>query len=206
MTLKKLPNNFKPLLEKINNYLKVDNDMTYGQINFAYNRINKDLEENQFQPYDLNRVLNEYEESDDVKEVVGKLRKLTKLKNKHILKDSYRSKSWVRCIKRIKHESKSVFPIKIHTKDIETGLIKIMKNYYNDWLGYWGIMKLNGKGEIKKIKLYNKDDHDSLFCHLADSTNWQFNDSGYKKSLETFKKEVKKEAKETKKEKEQKKN
>lgn len=198
MPLKKLPNNFKPLLEKINSYLKVENDMTYGQINFAYNRINKELEENEFQPYDLNRVLNEYEESDDVKEVVGKLRKLTKLKNKYIFKDSYRSQPWIRCVKRIKQESKTVFPNKIHTRDIEKGLVKIMKNYYDDWLGYWGIMKLNGNGEIKKIKLYNKDDHDSLFCHLADSTNWEFNDKGYKKSLENFKKEIGRTKKETK--------
>lgn len=195
MTLKKLPNNFKPFLDKVNSYLKVDETMTYGQINYAYNRINKDMAEEEWQPYDLNRVINEYEESDDVKEVVGKLRLLTRLKNRHILKDSYRSDPWIKCVQKIKNESKKYFTKKVHTKDIEMGLVKVMKNYQSDWLGYWGIMEMNGNGELTKMKLFNKDDHDQLFCYLADKQEWEFQDGGYKKYLQEFKKEFNKKQK-----------
>ena len=56
---------------------------------------------------------------------------------------------------------------KVNIKHIEEGVLKVLKKYNNNWIGYWTIINVNKSGDIKDINIFDMNDYNKLkdFLH-----------------------------------------
>ena len=140
---------YDKLIEKtnLNEYIKV------------HNKINETLIDNNISPKEFNDAINFYKKQNNSKKILKKFKLLAKNKNKLLLESAYRSKEWIKCLKKLKKKYK-VINYNISSNDIEGGLFSILYNYKNDWNGFWSTFEYNKEkpAELKKIKVIDIED------------------------------------------------
>lgn len=164
--MKRLPDHFRPALDDIQKNIKFDMESSYKDINKCYRKINKTFENYNCEPYDVNNVLTKYNIDNKYNEIVDNMRDLTHKRNRNIVKNLYRTPEWIQFLKTQKKEMNGLFTDYVHLKDIEDGIIDVMKKYKSDWLGFWSIIDVDDSGGIKDVNLFDKDDIDSLVKYL----------------------------------------
>lgn len=164
--MKRLPNNFKPVLDEVKSIFVYENNMSFSDINNKYNRINKIFKKNECEPYDVNNMLDKYSIDGCYADIVKDMRKLTQKRNKEILTKVYKSSKWNKFIKDIKNDLKNEYKVYVKTVDIRDGLLHVLKKYKDNWLGFWSIIDISENGRINKFKLFDIDDQSELKRYL----------------------------------------
>ncbi|MBA42556.1 MAG: hypothetical protein CMF62_00915 [Magnetococcales bacterium] len=141
--MRKLPANFPILLKDIDKVLEFSEDMSYKNIMKVYKKINNILEQNNCEVYDLNKVIKEYNINNEYSDLLKKLKKFNTLKNSEIAKQAFKNKKWGDFIKKETIQNQHLFIDKLLAEDVEKNIIKVMKKYKNNWLGFWTIIKLS---------------------------------------------------------------
>ena len=160
--MKRLPANYVSILETIENKYDLDTIRDYNEMIKVYYNINKILEEHNCEIYDLNCVLREYTIDTKYLPIVKKLRKFVNRKNRGIAKQVVKSDKWNRYVKDLQKENKK------EKKLIEKSLLRTMKPYSKNWMGYWSIIDISEKGIIKDINLFSPDDYNLFMKNLKD--------------------------------------
>lgn len=164
--MKRLPDNFRNVLDKVDGILiNLDYD-NYDNINRSYKKINKLFIDGNCEVCDINNMLSKYEANTEYTGIVTKLKKMTTKRNKHIIKKIYRSEKWIPFLNKTKKDLYNDFNIDANTIDIKDGIVNVMKKYKNDWLGFWSLVDMYSNGEIKDIKLLDRSDYNSLAIYL----------------------------------------
>lgn len=164
--MKRLPNNFKSVLDKVKDNFVYENNMSFSDVNKKYNTINKIFKMNECEPYDVNNMLDKYSIDGCYSNIIEDMRKLTKKRNKEILTKVYKSNKWEKFVKKIKNEFKDEYGVCVKTVDIKDGLLNILKKYKDNWLGFWSIIDISESGRINKLKLFDADDQNELKRYL----------------------------------------
>ena len=106
------------------------------------------------------------------------LKKISSVRNKHIVSKGSISDLWSKNISNLKQKydivskgGKEMLGKNDDVKDklIEKGFISLLKKYKYDWGGLWSIFKLDKNGKIKDINVFDIDD----FNHIVDYINNQ---------------------------------
>ena len=165
--MKRITSTQRDVLFKINKKLNYDlNKIKYNKINKIYKNINKILKDNNIEIYDFNIILKEYNVNNDLKIIVNKLKEFIKIRNNSILIKSLKSTKWNKCIINLHEKYKKNFNIKKLDIYINESLLDLLKKYRNNWLGYWKIIELDKKNNIKNIDLFDKKDKDFFYKRL----------------------------------------
>lgn len=163
--MKRLPNNFKGVLDKIKE-MYTYKKMSYDEINKKYNELNIIFKENNCEVYDIDNLLNTYIADTQYTDTVTDLKKLVRDRNLKIAKKVYKSKEWYDLLNKTKTELGNIKSLDIKIKDINNGIIEIMKKYIDNWSGFWTLIKVNNNGKINDISLFDDDDNETLRKHL----------------------------------------
>lgn len=180
--MKRLPSKFGNILKTI----KTEYDLTeksYKKMNLIYRDINKLLNKNECEIYDLNKILSEYNINGTCLDTVEKLRKFVKNKNKKIIKKALKSPKWSECINNLKNNSKDYFKDNIPTEIIEKSLIQVLGQYNKNWLGYWSIIDIKKSGSIKDIHLISSDDQNKLLYYISKNSGKLIIDKTFRKNI-----------------------
>jgi len=166
--MKRLPSNFKPALDKIRKSFIYEENMSYSKINKYYRKIDGIFKDNKCEVYDINHLINNYSPNTKYRKTIDNISKLVKDRNNGMIKKVHKNRQWKIFLKDVKSDMNELFIGKINIKDIEDGLVKIMKKYNNNWLGYWSIMDIGDNGSVRSMKLFDMNDYNELknYLHL----------------------------------------
>lgn len=161
--MKRLPSHYASILETIEKKYDLDKIREYTEMIKVYNNINKVLKEHNCEIYDLNCVLKEYDMDTKHLSTVKKLRKFVNRKNKGIAKQTVKSDQWKKYINELQKDTKK------DKKLIEKSLLRTMKPYSKNWMGYWSIVDISEKGLVKDVNLFSPDDYNLFLKNLKDA-------------------------------------
>lgn len=164
--MKRLPDHFRPALDDIQKNINFDMESSHENVHKCYRKINKTFENYNCEPYDVNNVLTKYNVDNKYNEIVDNMRNLTHKRNKNTIRTLYKTPEWTQFLKAQKKEMNVLFSDYIHLKDVEEGIINVMKKYKSDWLGFWSMIDIDDSGGIKNINLFDKDDIGLLVKYL----------------------------------------
>lgn len=165
-----LPQNYKKLIEDIQNYLTKDmitsianKTINYKNILIIYNNIDNLANKNNCNSYDLNKLIHAYDKKNIIIDI---LRSITSLRNKYIVYNAQKNKLWKKNLLNLKCQCKKLCNKNITIDNIEKGFIKIIKKYKYNWDGLWSVINIKSNGDIKKIHLFDIDDINELINYL----------------------------------------
>lgn len=158
--MKRLPSHYASILDKIEAKYDLDKIRDYNQLIKTYNNINKILQEQGCEIYDLNCVLKEYALDTKHLETVKKLRKFVNRKNREIARKTIKSDVWSKYVNELHKDTRADKNL------VEKSLLKTMKQYSNNWMGYWTIIDVSEKGLIKDVNLFSPDDYKRFLKNL----------------------------------------
>lgn len=126
------------ILKKIN-----QNNLIYKDYIIIYNKINCELIKKNITSFEINSFL---------KNSDFKIKNFVKKKNKFIYKKAIDSNLWELNINKYSKSKKDKKILNLKIKK------RFNNNYINDWNGFWTMIKISKKGEIKNIDLIDIDD------------------------------------------------
>lgn len=164
--MKKLPHGFRPALEKIGKLDNFGKEKSAAEIFESYQNINRILKEQRCEFYDMNNVIHNYNTNSAILPIVNTLRKIMSKRNRLIFKKAARCPEWDKCLKRLKKSASRDLDRYVHTKEVENGLIRVLQNYADHWLGFWTIIDVSESGGINSVELFDTDDQKMFLSHL----------------------------------------
>lgn len=164
--MKKLPNNFKPAIDKIGVLDGWGDISTYQNANKLYNDVNRILTDSGCEFYDMNNVIHKYRAENEVLPVVKNLKKLMRSRNKELYQQAVRSAEWKLCLGKLKKLANDRLDRYVHTKEVERALVKTLTPYADHWLGFWTAFTTDEEGNISSIELFDRDDIESFLDEL----------------------------------------
>lgn len=169
--MNKLPHKFKPTLIEISKIPNLGNEKKYEEINKNYQQIKKILIKNRCEPFDMNKVINNYEnKGNECYETIQKLKKLTYRRNKMIYKMATQSDKWSKLLKRLKKVSIKETGKNIKTRSVYEALKKTLKKYGNNWEGFWTTIFVDENGDIDRIELFDDEDRIKFIENIRKNT------------------------------------
>lgn len=167
--MKKLPQNFRPVIDKIAKIPGLGTEKNYAAIKSSYNQINKILEESGCECYDLNNVIQNYRVNNEILPIVMKIKRLMKHRNKELYQQAVKSEHWTTCLKKLKKLAISETGRYVHTKEVRDSLDKTLEPYANHWNGYWTVFNSNEVGDIVGVELFDHGDLERFLSLLKKS-------------------------------------
>jgi len=164
--MKNLSKNLKLSLDIIKNKFIYKNGMDYSYTNKCYNKVNNIFKNNNCEVYDINNMIQHYK-NENYRKIINDLKKLIRSRNKGIIKKAYDSSIWKSFLSKLEKELNEIYIGKVNIKHIEEGVLKVLKKYNNNWIGYWTIINVNKSGDIKDINIFDMNDYNKLkdFLH-----------------------------------------
>lgn len=158
--------NYKNLLNDIKNILNNDlitkianNKISFLEINNLFVEINNICYKNNCNIYDLNRLINFYDKENIIIQI---LKKLTNLRNKHIILNAKNNILWDSNLKNVQIKIKKLTNKTFEIKKIEDYFLEVLKKYKYYWDGYWHIFEIDTKGNIKNINLFDIEEIEEI--------------------------------------------
>jgi len=158
MSMKRLPQNFRPVINKISKIPGLGDEKDYKDMVSSYNQINNILEEEGGEYYDINNVIHQYRIQNDVLPVVMRIRKLMKHRNKTVYQMATKTEHWTQCLKRLKKIAIKDTGKYVHTKVVVEAFIKTLKPYADHWMGFWTTINTDHDGNIVDVELFDAED------------------------------------------------
>jgi hypothetical protein len=122
------------------------------------------------QDIDLNSLINNYTKSNDT---ITCLLALVKIRNKIILKNCTDSSLWRSNLKELTNHFNTIFTDKCTETDVEKALNYLFKKYATHWVGYWTLIDINKKYDVKKIHVFDLNDIDIMKKYMMDYLNYK---------------------------------
>ena len=161
-----LPQNYKKIIEEINNIInknnleKLHNDtIEFKELNLLHNKINEICKNNECNSFDINKLVHGYQKTNMT---VSVLKKIAKLRNKHIVANASKEKCWKNNIDNLKIKNQDIIGKKIKSNIVEKSFIELLKKYKYDWDGLWSIIETDKNGNIKDINVFDFDENDFI--------------------------------------------
>lgn len=175
-----LPSKYRSLLKSISKILTPEDisninkkTISYNKSMTLFNNINKLALKNECDPYDINRMIHYYKKTNGT---INLLKKLLKIRNRLIISNVRSHKLWRSYIRKLQHKIKSVMTVPPAHGVVEKGVLKLLKKYDNNWLGYWTILNLSKRGDLKSINIFDVDDYDTILVYVGRKYKWKFKD------------------------------
>lgn len=149
---KNLSAQYKNYLDDVNNFLKTfdyNKNSEFKDINNLYNMINDLNDKHLIVEKDIDHMFKNYEKSN---EIIYKLRKLLKMRNKEIIRRLLLSDVYKNYITKLSTEYKK------SSKIIEPIIINLIKKYSMTWKCCWSFVEIDENGNIKKMELFDLND------------------------------------------------
>jgi len=156
--MKRLPDNFRPALDEIKKTFVYKDSNSFHKLTTMWNKVNKVFNKYNCENPDINNVISNYQLDNEYGELIGKLKRLTASRNKCIAKKAFNSDNWKSFIHSMKKEMSNVLNKELHTRDVNKGVLAVMKNYKNDWNGFWTIVDISNNGTINKLSMFDIED------------------------------------------------
>ena len=186
-----LPERYKNLLNEILQILSKENinNMNYNSISLKKllsikTDIDLLLPKFECDGYDINRLVNNYKKENNT---IKLLKKFINLKNKNIALNAFKSKKWNKNIDNLIKNYQNIFNDEIKFEIMEKSFINLLQNYKNNWFGYWTLIKIDKKGNIKNISIFDTEDIDKLLIYLCKKNKWNLKDKDELNRLKNIK-------------------
>uniref|UniRef100_A0A6C0ADE0 Uncharacterized protein n=1 Tax=viral metagenome TaxID=1070528 RepID=A0A6C0ADE0_9ZZZZ len=162
--MKRLPNNFSSVLDKIGKIKNLGKESSYKEVNKNYNKIDKKFKESECYVPDIEKTLAKYKQDD---KRVDALRILKDSRNEELYKLATKSSKLTKLAKKIVKDYSPNFESKISETKVVSILKKLLQKRCRGWTGPWTILELNNNGTIKNIELFDSNDKTYVFRELC---------------------------------------
>lgn len=154
--MKRLPNNFGDALKKIEDTINFSSIRSYYDLNKAYNKADKIINESGCLVPDVDKMLNRYKNNN---KVVTDLRTLCDKRNRYVYRLSIDSTQFKKTCKELAKEFSKILNKPVDSKYVKFGLKKLIKKRSTGWCGCWTIVDIDKqKGDIKSVSVFDSDD------------------------------------------------
>lgn len=166
--MKNLPRKYREIFKIINkkcNIQSLSEDSSYAELNKTYNIINDILENNNYDAYELNNIINSdilLSSNDHLKD----LKKFIYLRNKAVLKKAADTKLWTKNIENITNYCKECYDIITNYDIVEDAFIQLEKTFIFNWMGFWSTIDVSKNGRIKDINIFDINDYDYIINYV----------------------------------------
>ncbi len=185
---KNLPAKYRALLEDIGKYIPdeektliIQQKLPFKRVQEIFVHINRELlPKHDCDPYDINRLLRSYQKENDILKLIEIF---VRFRNKEIAKLAGKSPLWKDNIKNLIEYCKQMFKSKCSYDLVEKAFISLLKRYMVNWSGFWSIITVSEKGEIKDITVFDTQDYDIILIYIGKKLKWDFRNPDEKKRI-----------------------